>query len=55
MTIDEIKQLKESEDKVVKVEGQYRAARYSITDKNVDLRGDALIDKVIAGLRDKYE
>jgi len=43
------------EDKVVKVEGQYRVARYSIADKNVDLKGDALIDKVIAELRDKYE
>ncbi|MCH8555556.1 MAG: putative DNA binding domain-containing protein [Schleiferiaceae bacterium] len=43
------------DDAVLKVEGKYRGARYSIADKYADLRGDVLLSAVIAELRGKYE
>ncbi len=43
------------EDKVLKVEGKIKGARYSIADKHADLTGDVLLSAVIAELRGKYE
>ncbi|CAN5787846.1 hypothetical protein BH24BAC1_BH24BAC1_36220 [soil metagenome] len=43
------------EDGVVKVEGQIKGARYSVVDAYADLRGDALVNEVVAVLRRKYE
>jgi ATP-dependent DNA helicase RecG len=43
------------DDDVLKVEGKYRGARYSIADKYADLRGDVLLSAAIAELRGKYE
>jgi ATP-dependent DNA helicase RecG len=43
------------DDVVLKVEGKFRGARYSIADKYADLRGDVLVSAVIAELRRKYE
>ncbi|MDD3323004.1 MAG: ATP-binding protein [Paludibacter sp.] len=39
------------EDDIIKVEGKFKGARYSIVDKYVDLRGDKLINEVIIELR----
>ncbi len=47
--------LKLMEDGILKVEGRYRGARYSIADKYADLRGDVLVSEVIAELRRKHE
>lgn len=47
--------MKLMEDEVLKVEGKIKGARYSITDKYADLRGDVLLSAVIAELRGKYE
>lgn len=47
--------MKLMEDKVLKVEGKIKGARYSVADRYVDLRGDVLLSAVIAELRDKYE
>ncbi|MCK6609919.1 MAG: putative DNA binding domain-containing protein [Bacteroidia bacterium] len=47
--------MKLMEDKVLKVEGKIKGARYSIADKYADLRGDVLLSAVIAELRGKYE
>lgn len=47
--------LKLMEDEVLKVEGRIKGARYSIADKYAVLRGDVLINAVVAKLRDKYE
>ncbi|MBN2595415.1 MAG: putative DNA binding domain-containing protein [Marinifilaceae bacterium] len=43
------------EDKILKVDGKLKGAKYSIIGKNKDLRGDVLIERVIAELRDKHE
>lgn len=43
------------EDEIVKVEGQLRGARYSLTTGFSDLRGDVLVASVMAHLRRKYE
>jgi ATP-dependent DNA helicase RecG len=47
--------MKLMEDKMLKVEGKIKGARYSVVDRYVDLRGDVLLSAVIAELRDKYE
>lgn len=47
--------MKLMEDEVLKVEGKIKGARYSITDKYADLRGDVLLSTVIAELRSKYK
>lgn len=47
--------MKLMEDKMLKVEGKIKGARYSVADRYVDLRGDVLLSAVIAELRDKYE
>jgi len=54
MTIAELKQLKESENKV-EVKGKIKGAKYSLANKYADLRGDVLISTAIAELRTKYE
>lgn len=43
------------EDDVLKKEGKIKGARYSLTGKYTDLRGDVLISEVIADLRIKHE
>ncbi|HTN36875.1 MAG TPA: hypothetical protein VL053_07345 [Arachidicoccus sp.] len=43
------------EDQVLKVEGRIKGARYSVVDKYNALRGDVLLNAVIAELRGKYE
>ena len=43
------------EDNIVKVEGKIKGVRYSIADKYADLRGDVLINEVMAELRRKHE
>jgi len=43
------------EDEVLKVEGKIKGARYSLADKYADLRGDVLLNTVIAELRGKIE
>lgn len=43
------------EDDVLKKEGKIKGARYSITGKYADLRGDVLISEVAADLRRKHE
>lgn len=43
------------EDDVLKKEGKIKGARYSITGKYADLRGDVLISEVVADLRRKHE
>nr|WP_320153970.1 ATP-binding protein [uncultured Draconibacterium sp.] len=43
------------EDEVLEVEGKLKGTKYLICGANSDLRGDVLISKVIAELRDKYE
>jgi ATP-dependent DNA helicase RecG len=57
LTRSQIKYLlnKLMDDNLVKVEGQLRGSRYSITDPFTDLRGDVLISAAITELRTKYE
>jgi len=43
------------EDEVLNVEGKIKGARYSLADKYADLRGDVLLNTVIAELRGKIE
>ncbi|MBU2554203.1 MAG: putative DNA binding domain-containing protein [Bacteroidetes bacterium] len=43
------------EDDILKVDGKYKGAKYSVSDKNKDLRGEVLVGRVIAELRDKHE
>ena len=43
------------EDKILKVEGKLKGARYSISDNYTDSRGASLIDKVTIELRAKHE
>ncbi len=47
--------MKLMEDKVLKVEGKIKGARYSVTESYANLRGDVLVSAVIAALRGKYE
>lgn len=47
--------MKLMEDEVIKVEGKIKGARYSITNKYSNLRGDVLTSVIIKDLRDKYE
>lgn len=42
------------EDRILKVEGKIKGARYSIADKYADLRGDVLLIAIIEELRSRY-
>lgn len=57
MTRNQIKYLLDKlvEDKIVKVDGKFRAARYSISTKYENLRGDTLVNEVVPELRKKYD
>ncbi len=57
MTRNQIKYLLDKlvEDGLIKVEGKFRAARYSIVTKYENLRGDTLVNEVVAELRKKHE
>lgn len=57
MTRNQIKYLLDKlvEDRLIKVEGKFRAARYSIVTKYENLRGDTLVNEVVAELRKKHE
>ena len=57
LTRNQIKYLLDKlvEDDIVKVEGKFRGAKYSIADKYAGFRGDVLISGVIAELRRKHD